>query len=90
MKRKKVITIEIQRDVVVKKLERKIHISCPTCGTDVEVTIPSEILEEQSEDVLKQIVNMVKESALHANHSDESQVDSEQILLPPASEPSKV
>lgn len=90
MKRKRVITIEIQRDVVVKALERKVRVFCPTCETEVEITIPPDIIEAQSEDVVSQIVKMIQESALHTNHSDDSQQESvSKPLLLPAGKMSK-
>lgn len=89
MKRKRVITIEIERDVVVQKRERKIRVECPTCGDEIEVTIPPEVFEQPKEGLLDQVVKMVKESARHANHGNSLGV-SESNLLSPASEPSQV
>lgn len=85
MKRKRVITIEIQRDVVVKALERKVRVWCPTCEAEIEITIPPDIIEAQSEDVVSQIVKMIQQSALHTSHRDDSRQDvSKPILLPSA------
>lgn len=84
VKRKRVITIEIERDVIVRKLERKIRVECPTCGDEVEVTIPPEVLEGQAEDLLNQVVKIVAESATHAKHADGLLPVSRQFLLPPA------
>lgn len=90
MKRKRVITIEIQRDVVVKALERKVRVWCPTCETEVEITIPPDIIQAQSEDVVSQIVKMIQESALHTNHSDDSlEKRVSKPMLLPAGEPGK-
>lgn len=86
MKRKRVITIEVERDVVIRKQERKVHVFCPTCNTEIEVTISSEILEGRNEDLLNQVVEIVKERAIHANHADDS-LDVSEMLLPPMSEP---
>ena len=89
MKRKRVITIEVEREVVIKKREHKVRVFCPTCKTEVEVTIPPEMLEEQGEDILSQVVNAVKKQAMHANHIDDSLDVSETMLLPPAGEPNE-
>lgn len=88
MKRKRVITIEVERDVVIRKQERKVHVFCPTCNTEIEVTIPSEILEGRDKDLLNQVVEIVKERGIHANHSDDPLGVSE-MLLSPAGEPNE-
>jgi len=78
MKRKRTITIEIERDLLIERRQRKIHVWCPACGADVEITIPPDAIENRSEEFIAQIVQLAQHKSLHTNH-----VDMNTKLLPP-------
>ncbi|GEM_PF-3179696 len=68
MKRKRIITIEIERECLISNRERTIHICCPACGNDVEVTVSLDELEGKNDEFIRQIVQMAQGS-IHSNHN---------------------
>jgi hypothetical protein len=68
MKRKKVITIEIERDLVINSRSRKVSVVCPECGTQVQATVTIEGDEISHEAIAAQLLAMSEKGLLHARH----------------------
>lgn len=72
MKRKKVITIEIERDLVVNSRSRKVNVVCPECGTQVQATVTIEGDEISHEAIEQQLLAISEKGLLHAKHDSVS------------------
>ncbi len=48
MKRKRTITIEFEREVLVEKRARTVQVQCAACGAETDVTVPHTAHGEKS------------------------------------------